>query len=199
MGWLIALAVAAGLAVLPVGIRAIYDGEGLQVWFLLTRIPIPVYPRKKKDKPNKQQKPKKQKEDTAKSSSKLSGGSVKDFLPIVRSVFKLLSDFRRKLRIPLLQVHITLAGDDPADLALNHGRIWAAVGNVMPQLHRFFVIKKQDIQIFSDFTADKSLVFARLDLTITLGRLLYLAVRHGFVLLKDFLNILKLRKGGANL
>ncbi len=195
MGWLIALAAAAGIAVLPLGVKAVYDSTGLKVWFLLGRFPMLVYPGRKKDKPKAGGGQKQMKKS---GTGEQSGGSTSDFIPAVRSVLKLLSDFRRKLRVRLLQVHITLAGDDPADLALNHGRAWVAAGNLMPQLERFFVIQKKDIRLNSDFTADKTLVYARLELTITVGQLLYLAVQHGSTLLKDFLNIMKLRKGGAN-
>ena len=68
----------------------------------------------------------------------------------------------------------------------------------MPHLDRLFVIKKRDVEVECDFTASETLVFARLDLTITLGRLLSLAVCYGIRALKEFLNIKKKRKGGAN-
>ncbi len=195
MGWLIALAALAGFAVLPVGVRAVYDSGGGKAWFLLGRIPVMVYPRRRKDKSGKKNEKKKT---AGQGTQKQSGGSAADFVPIARSLLKLLSDLRRRFRVRLLRLHIRLAGEDPADLALNYGKATAALEGLMPQLERFFVIQSRDIRLHSDFTAEKTLVYARLDLTITVGRLLILAARHGFVLVRDFLNILKLRKGGAN-
>ena len=90
-----------------------------------------------------------------------------------------------------------LAGDDPCDLAVNYGRAWAALGNLIPVLERFLVIKKRDMQVRCDFTADKTLIYARADLTITVGRLLAVVLRHGIRILSEFLKITKLRKGGA--
>ena len=90
-----------------------------------------------------------------------------------------------------------MAADDPCDLAINYGRAWAAVGNLMPSLERIFVIQKRNIEVECDFTADKTRVLARLDLTITLGRVLGLTFaligRAGIELIK----IVMKRKGGA--
>ena len=48
-----------------------------------------------------------------------------------------------------------------------------------------------------DFTAEKTVIYARLDLSITVGRLLSLGVRYGIRVLREFIRITKLRKGGA--
>ncbi len=125
------------------------------------------------------------------------GGSVTDFLPLVKVGLNLLGDFRRKLRVNRLEVRLILAGEDPGDLAINYGRVWAAVGNLMPRLEQYLVIKKRDIDIQCDFTAEKTLVSARLDATISLGRLLSLGGVYGVRALKEFLKIKKKRKGGA--
>ena len=93
-------------------------------------------------------------------------------------------------------MRLILAGDDPCDLAVNYGRIWAAVGNLMPQLERLFVIKKRDIQVECDFTASETCVVAHLDITITLGRLLALALVYGVRVLIEFRSMK--RKGGGD-
>ena len=78
---------------------------------------------------------------------KKKGGKVTDFLPLVKVALDFLGDFRRKLRIKHLELQLCMAGDDPCDLALNYGKAWAAVGNLIPQLERFFVIKKRDFSV----------------------------------------------------
>ena len=90
-----------------------------------------------------------------------------------------------------------MAANDPCDLAVNYGRAWAAVGNLLPQLEKWFVIKKRDIEVECDFETSQTLVIAHLDLTITLGRLLALVFVYAIRALKEFLNIKKKRKGGA--
>ena len=109
----------------------------------------------------------------------------------------MLGAFRRKLRVNVLELKLILAGDDPCDLAVNYGKAWAALGNLLPRLERVFVIKKRDLEVECDFTANETLVTARLDLTITLGRLLALGVVYGIRALITFLKIKKKRKGGA--
>lgn len=128
---------------------------------------------------------------------KKSGGSITDFLPLVRTLFDFLGDFRRKLRVNVLELKVILAGDDPCDLAVNYGRAWAAVGNLLPRLERYLVIQKRDINVECDFTASETTVIARLDLTITLGRLLAAVFTFAFHALVEFLKIMKKRKGGA--
>ena len=126
------------------------------------------------------------------------GGSVTDFLPLVKILFDFLGDFKRKLRVNLLEVKVTLAGDDPCDLATNYGRAWAALGNLLPRLERFLVIQKRDIDIQCDFTASSTTIFARLELTITLGRLLAAVFVFIFRAVVELLKILIKRKGGAS-
>ena len=128
---------------------------------------------------------------------KKKGGPITDFLPIVKTALDLLNSFRKKLRIKRLDLKMIMAADDPCDLAINYGRAWAAVGNLMPQLERVFVINKRDIEVECDFTASETLVIARLDLTITLGRLLSLVFGYAIRALIEFLKIKKKRKGGA--
>ena len=118
-------------------------------------------------------------------------------MPLVRVALDFLGDFRRKLRIDNLYLRWILASSDPCDLAVNYGRAWAALGNLMPQLERLFKIKKRDVEVECDFTASEPTVIARVDLTITLGRLLTLAVVYGVRALKEFLKLKKKRKGGA--
>jgi len=201
MGWLIALGVLTGLAILPLGAGAIYNTDGPKAYLLIGPVRIQLYPAKKREKKAKKTvkkaAPTKKKASGKPKSTNKKGGSFADFLPLVQTLIELLIDFRTKIRVKRLELRLILAGGDPCDLAINYGRAWAALGNLMPQLERFFIIKKRDLEVECDFTADKILVFAQLDLTITLGRILYLAVRYGSRVLRQFLSIMKLRKGGA--
>ena len=217
MGWFIALGVVVLLAVLPLGVSVRYNSDGPLVRVILGPVKITVFPLPKKKK--KEKKPKKSEtSDTAEQAKELlpgnpappqapkqkkeekaeKGGSFLDFLPLVRLAFRFLGDFRRKLRVDRLELKLILAGGDPANLAINYGRTWAAVGNLMPQLDRIFVIKKWDVEVECDFTSQETLVLARLELTITLGRLLSLVFVYAIRAIKEFLTIKKKRKGGAD-
>lgn len=202
MGWLIAAGVLVLLAVLPVGVSAIYNAYGPLVRLLIGPVKITVYPSKgeKKEKPKKEKpkaESKKQKPSTETKAKETKGGSFTDFLPLIKLLLDFLGTFRRKLRVNRLEMKLIMASDDPCDLAVNYGKAWASVGNLMPHLERLFVIKKRDVEVECDFTTEKTLIFARLDITITIGRMLSISVVHGIRILRQYLQIMKLRKGGA--
>lgn len=200
MGWLIALGILTLIAILPVGVSVNYDEDGPKASIMAGPFYIPVYPVKKKEKTEK--KPKVKKQNTVKSSGtkkekKKNGGSIQDFLPILDLILDLISAFGRKLRVDHLTLKLILSGDDPSDLAVNYGRGWALLGNLMPLLEKAFVIKKRDLEVACDFLAEKTTMIARLDISITIGRLLSLAVVHGIPIIREFLKVMNKRKGGA--
>ena len=217
MGWWITLGILVLLAILPLGVSVKYDGDGPLVRIIAGPVRFTVFPAPKKAKKEKKQKPGKSVPSAPEGSEAAKkpqparapkpanqtkpaaqqGGSWTDFLPLVQEVLRFLDVFRRKLRVNRLEMKLIMAADDPCDLAVNYGRAWAAVGNLLPQLERVFVIKKRNIEVECDFTASKTLVIARLDLTITLGRLLGAVVVFAVRALKEFLKIKKKRKGGA--
>jgi len=129
---------------------------------------------------------------------KKSGGPITDFLPLVKILLDMLGAFRRRLRLNVLELKLTMAADDPCDLAVNYGRAWTAVGNLLPQLEKIFVIKKRNIEVECDFEASETKVIARLDLTITLGRILATVFVYGGKAGIEFMKINKKRKGGAS-
>ncbi len=201
MGWLIVLAVLVLLAWLPLGVLLGFDSGGFSLKVKAGPIGITVLPGSKEKKAAKK-KPRKKKEDTpaskqpAKQKTKETGGSLTDFLPVVQTALALLNGLRKKLRINRLELKLILAADDPCDLAVNYGRAWAAVGNLLPLLERCFVIKKRDVEVECDFESTRTLVIAHLDISITLGRLLWLLTRYGCRALKQMISIQNKRKGG---
>ena len=124
------------------------------------------------------------------------GGKISAFLPIVKTIAALLSELRRRIRINDLRIKLVLAGDDPCDLSINYGRVWTAVGNLQPYLNRFLNIKKQELDIQCDYTADSSTVFCYAHLTVPLIRLLCILVCYGTKLYKQHSDLKNNRKGG---
>ena len=211
MGIWIAAAIVLILAVLPLGVCIRYNDAGFLLKVIAGPLKITVFPRKRKQKKQKKKPDQVKKGQQIESSAseeepprppeaqpeqKEKGGSLTRFLPLIKLGLRFLGDFRRKLRLDNLYLRLILAGDDPCDLAVNSGRIWAAVGNLMPRLERLFVIKKRDIQVECDFTAEEISVIAHVDITITLGRLLTMAVVYGIRVLFEFLSMK--RKGGGD-
>lgn len=205
MGWLIALGILVLLAILPLGADARYDADGFALDLVIGPVRKRILPGKKKDPAEKKKKkePTKAKkkaapQGTPAAAEEKKGGLITDFLPLVKTALDFLNDFRRKLRIRHLELKLILAADDPCDLGIHYGRANAALGNLMPQLEKCFVIKKRDVQVECDFEASQTVILARADVTITLGRLLALVVRYGVRLIKQYFTIQKIRKGGAS-
>lgn len=210
MGWGIFFVCLLVLARLPLGIRVSYGEAGFEARVIAGPVKITLFPRKKrKKKPKNADSSEKTTQETTKASSEKkrpktettekdepgmqSGGSLERFVPWIRLGLDFLGALRRKIRLDNLYLHVVLAGDDPCDLAVNYGRAWAVVGDLLPKLERVFVIGKRDIQVNCDFAAEKITVAARGDMTITLGRTLCLGVIYGIRALKIILK----RKGGA--
>lgn len=197
MGWLIFMGVLVLLGCLPLGVRLNFDEGGFRAAVLIGKIPVPLYPvprwlQNMTSKHKKEEQPPEPKPKIAEPQSQAQpGGGIRRFLPFVRLGLELLGDFRRKLRVNFLRLRLTLAGEDPCDLAVNYGRAWAALGNLMPRLERALVIRKRDVEIQCDFQAEETTVVFAMDLTMTLGRLLGLALGYGLRALKLFLTMKK--------
>ena len=213
MSWLIALGILVLLALTPLGVHVRYQDKGVVLKLIIGLLKIQLLPdkgKKKQPKPEKQteKQPKQPIEkyspspepgsaETTKTEKK--GGSFTDFLPLLQIALDFLGDFRRKLRVNCLEMKLVMAGGDPCNLAIQYGKAWAALGNLLPLLEQVFVIQKRDLQVECDFIGASTTIYVRLDLTITFGRLLYLVVRYGFRAVKELLTIRIKRKGGASL
>lgn len=210
MGWGIFFVCLLVLAWIPLGIRVSYGEAGFEARVIAGSVKITLFPRKnRKRKPKTTDSSEKTTQETTKAPSEKkrpktettgkdepgmqSGGSLERFVPWIRLGLDFLGGLRRKIRLDNLYLHVVLAGDDPCDLAVNYGRAWAVVGDLLSKLERVFVIGKRDIQVNCDFAAEKITVAARGDMTITLGRTLCLGVIYGIRALKIILK----RKGGA--
>lgn len=196
MGWLIALVVLLLLAVMPLGVRFLFDSDGPLLYILAGPLRFKVSSSNKK-KPKKEKPGKQVKKTTGKTVPKKKGGSLSDFMPLVRMALDFLGDFRRKLRVRRLELNLVLGGGDPCDLAVNYGKAWTALGNLWPRLEQIFVIKKRDVEIQCDFEASQTLVTACVEVTITLGRLIGLVTVYGIRAIKEYMKLQNIRKGGT--
>ncbi len=212
MGWLITLGILVLIWLIPVGLSIRYTQEKFHVRLRVAGISFP-FPKIKEETEvqHPQEKQVQPKADTAPAEKQAPKPRKRrfgffhkrnlgweDYKPFVRLGLDFLGDLRRKLQIDRLDFRLVLAGEDPCDVAVNYGRAWAAVGSLLPQLERLLVIKKRDVQVECDFTAEKTKISGRVDLHLTAGRALCLAVGYGLLLQKELTN-LKKRKGGASL
>ena len=198
---LIILGVLVLLALIPLGAHVRYDSDGPWVALVIGPIKIRLIPKKpkkpkkpkaekkKKEKKKKPEKPKKEKE------KQPIGGLFRDFYPFVKLGLDLLGCFFRKLRIPILTLHVGFGGqNDPAGAAINYGRAWSAIGAVMQPVRSLTRIKKENVSCSCDFTTGDMRVFAELKAVFLLGDLVVMAVRYGFRALRQYLKLKKSKK-----
>lgn len=213
-GWLIALGIVAAIGLFPVGICLAYEASGARAQLLVGPVRLTQYPRKKQKRRNNapvQPKTEGEKLQTASATKqeppipdgpppgapakKLEkppqGGGLTDFLPLLDIGLDALAGLRLRLRVRLLRLRLVLAGDDPADLAVNYGKAQAAMAALLAQLHRFLIIRREDVSVSCDFAGERITMLARLEVTIPLGRALCWAVHYGWRALRSYLKIKK--------
>lgn len=195
MGWLIFVLCLLLLLLMPLKLFVRYNGN-LRAWLTFGPVTINLYP-KKRSPGKKRASQKKNGFESHEEVKKQKKSDKESVVAIIKLILDFLNDFRTKLRIDDLQLRIILADEDPCDLSVNYGRSWAALGSFYPQLERFFVIKKRQVEIECDYTAEETVINASADLTITVGRILTLGVYHGFKLLRKYLTFMKKSKDGA--
>ena len=211
MGFLLVLGVLLLIGAIPLSLDAKYGENGPLIQFGLGPVSYTLYPRPKREekKPKKagktqpsqvplgtsQTKPPQPSQQAPQKTEK--GGNLTDFLPLIKVLLGFLKGLRRKLRVKHLELKLVLADGDPCDLAVNYGRTWALIGNLMPQLEQVFVIQKQDVDVQCDFTAEKTTIYARAKLSIPLYRLLGLVGKYGFQALKEYFTLRNKGKGRA--
>ncbi|MBO5050466.1 MAG: DUF2953 domain-containing protein [Oscillospiraceae bacterium] len=188
MWWLIVLGILLFLAFIPVLVRFSYDETGYRFSLLWGIIPIKRLPGKKRENHKKKSK--------EKTSSETSGGKLSELIPIIKIGCGFLNALRKKMKLKLW-LHLVMAGDDPCDLAVNYGRTWAAAGSLIPLLEESFIIQKREIQIDCDFGAEETLVKAKLRAHIATWRLIGIAAKYGFRLLKHYMKSMKSKESGA--
>lgn len=186
MGWLTALGVVAAIAgvvifliYLPVGVRATYDQQGLRTWYTVFSIPVWSFDlTEDEEKPislNKlltsTGKTKKQQPESIQKKPKTS-----DKLSQLWEDVKLLLRFYWGLLdivvLKRLDVRLVMGGDDPLDQAMRYGEACGAVSGIVAVLENILTIANRNISVECDFTADETVLTARLDFTVPLGKVI---------------------------
>lgn len=179
---------------LKVGVDVSYIGGVLSLSVKAGPAKIAILPKKEKPEGEKKEKrKKKQTEQTGEAQTepkpkkeKKKGPKLtfEDILGIVKLALKAVGRFFKSLRMDYLMLHLTTAGPDPYSAVMNYGYFNAAIGAVLPLLHRVFKVGKEDIFSQVDFEADKLKIDAGLALTIRIGQILFIALCAAFAFLK---------------
>ena len=192
-------ALVAAVLLAPVGLRLRYDREGLAAWVILGPVRLGLGkkkpPKKKPPKPPKGNHSAKPGGESGDAPPPESGGTLaglKVYLPTAKAM---LGAVRRRLTVRRLTLLVNLAGDDPCDLAVNYGRTWAALGSGLALLEGAFRIRQRRVEVACDFAGEETRIYGELVIVACPARLLAVAIRYGWQLLKIYWNQ---KKGGAD-
>ena len=177
---LVLVLVVAIVIVLPVGIRVRYSQAELKLWYVIGPVRLLRYPENARSKErNKNSKINiRTVLNEPINANRVYNNVLGDFLAELKTTLGLFWCLRPKLRIKRLVMKLTLAGDDPAQVAMQYGGAWAAIGAIMPVLEEGFILKKRDLNVNCNFSGGVTALDAKLDITIGLGRLLLCLVRY---------------------
>lgn len=186
------------IGLMPLGVCAQYGQQGARAWVIIGPFRFLVFPSiKRKNKRMNTRRSGKKDQFESHAQSKKKDRKVTDFLPIVQLVLDFLVAFRRKLCINDLRLKVILAGGDPCDLSLNYGRAWAILANIVPQMDRYFTIKKRDLEIECDYVAESTKIDGYIYMTIAVWEILSIGIFHGIKVLRKYLQITRKAKDGA--
>lgn len=149
----------------------------------------PKKPKAKKKKPRKEKKKKASKDKDDKPASGEAQGTdetitvkkKKEFdLDFILALIKMgahaLRRLLRSFSIDLLRVHYTVAGRDPYNVAMQYGRLCAAVEELPALCGNKVRVRKKDIVLASDFLETSPTIEARIVLSLQLYKIVHLAV-----------------------
>ncbi len=189
---------------LRLGALARYDEDGLRVRIIAGPLRLTLFPAKprseeekarqrEKKKRSQEKKARKKARDDAKKREKdakwrqqhpeeepeKKGGALLPVAKLLPLVAEAGGALRRRIRVDELTLHLTWASGDAMETALGYGRANAVMGMIWPLVDQNFTVKKHDLGVAVDFTADSPTIMCQAALTMRLGQLVSFALRLG--------------------
>lgn len=177
---LIVLLILLVLLLIPFGAVVRYDREGFAAFVKVLFLHFQVYPAPEKKGKEKQQEkapggqppsPQEEKKDEPKKGGALE--LVRAALPLIKPA---LVGLKKRLTIDRLDLHVTWAGTDPADVAMGYGCANAALGTLWAVIDRNFKVKKSNLGTSVDFDAPSPTVYLNATATLNLWKALTLVL-----------------------
>lgn len=167
-----------------VGCVVSYQQEGLFLWLRTGVVRIRVLPwkRKKKEKPVRG---KKMGTDlTEEKPVRVKGGGLEYAKRLLPIALEAAGQFQKKLKIDILDLELTIGGQDPADAAMAYGWANGALGALWYPLVEGFHIVDGRARVRLDLEAPAVSLRGRASLSLKLGQICRLAVYFGIKALR---------------
>ena len=160
------------LAWMPVGAAVTYDDAfrvRVQVGFLrFTVYPAPKEGKKEKKGKKKQSEAKMEKKPFSSPNRRQIRYSVDTLVP---ALWRALVRFGRRIRVPLLRLHVVFGGEDPADVAALYGKSQAVAAALLPLLEGVVRFGETDVQLATDYRAERTVLTGEINIQIRLWAL----------------------------
>lgn len=160
------------LAWMPVGAAVTYDSAfrvRVQVGFLrFTVYPAPKEGKKEKKGKKKQSEAKMEKKPFSSPNRRQIRYSVDTLVP---ALWRALVRFGRRIRVPLLRLHVVFGGEDPADVAVLYGKSQAVAAALLPLLEGVVRFGETDVQLATDYRAERTVLTGEINIQIRLWAL----------------------------
>lgn len=192
----------------PLGVSVDYVRGGVRLAARVMAFDLVVYQRgrgsRKRAKPRSAKKPR-AKKPKAKKPAKADKPKkarpplvTKEMIPdLLRLLGDTLSRFRRKFTVNRFILHLTFGGADPYSAVMAYGTANAALATVGRRLGGSFNVKRSEVLTGIDFDAEKTSAELGLTVTITLARIIAVAVFAGIGFLKIKRKAAKAQKAAA--
>lgn len=119
--------------------------------------------------------------------------SILDLIPLVGQTAQLFfSHFFGKLHIQMARLHVRVGGADAATVAISYGVITNAMGGLVKLLQRFCDVdslENADITVEPCFTSDKLEFDGHITFRMSLGNVVWAAIKAGWHFLVGYLKI----------
>ena len=90
---------------------------------------------------------------------------------LVPALWRALVRFGRRIRVPLLRLHVVFGGEDPADVAVLYGKFQAVAAALLPLLEGVVRFGETDVQLATDYRAERTVLTGEINIQIRLWAL----------------------------
>lgn len=101
--------------------------------------------------------------------------NFKAYLPYWKEILELIGRVLTAPTIDFLRMEAEIGGKDPAACAMAYGRMWAAVGTVLPVIETVFHVEKREISILCNYEKPSVEISAEVRLSLRVYEILALA------------------------
>lgn len=170
------------IMLIPLGVCAVYDSDGLKLKLRVSAYRRLIYPRNIEPTPEAESA-----EDSkeAEEKTKLSlSFSFEEWQSLLRIVFKALRRFKNRIIFNKIFLRFIAASPDPYETVRIYNAVNSFAGAAAPFFESEFKVRQRNIFIDTDMTDEKCSYSFEIELSIRVGQLLAIALAAGMAFVK---------------